>query len=39
MPKQADLFKRLGAKNIKSLTSLKSIAEKPIYQSKLYLQH
>ena len=29
-PKQADLFKRLGAKNIKSLTSLKSIAEKPI---------
>ena len=32
-PKQAALFKRLGAKNIKSLTSLKSIAEKPIVNS------
>ena len=29
-PKQANLFKKLGAKNIKSLTSLKSIAEKPV---------
>ena len=28
-PHQAELFKKLGAKNIKSLTSLKSIAEKP----------
>ena len=28
-PKQEALFKRLGAKNVKSLTSLKSIAEKP----------
>jgi len=28
-PQQAELFKKLGAKNIKSLTSLKSIAEKP----------
>ena len=28
-PHQADLFKKLGAKSIKSLTSLKSIAEKP----------
>ena len=32
-PKQAALFERLGAKNIKSLTSLKSIAEKPIVNS------
>ncbi len=29
-PNQAELFKKLGAKNIKSLTSLKSIAEKPV---------
>ena len=28
-PKQEALFKKLGAKNVKSLTSLKSIAEKP----------
>ena len=28
-PHQAELFKKLGAKRIKSLTSLKSIAEKP----------
>ena len=28
-PKQALLFKKLGAPNVKSLTSLKSIAEKP----------
>ena len=36
-PKQANLFKKLGAKNIKSLTSLKSIAEKPaINQNYIY---
>ncbi len=29
-PHNAELFKTLGAKNIKSLTSLKSIAEKPL---------
>ena len=28
-PKQEALFKKLGAKNVRSLTSLKSIAEKP----------
>ena len=28
-PKQEALFKKLGAKNVKSLTSLKSIAERP----------
>ncbi len=28
-PKQQALFKKLGARNVKSLTSLKSIAEKP----------
>ncbi|MDC0530869.1 hypothetical protein OAO48_01715 [Alphaproteobacteria bacterium] len=28
-PKQGALFKKLGAKNVRSLTSLKSIAEKP----------
>ena len=28
-PKQEALFKKLGAKSVKSLTSLKSIAEKP----------
>ena len=28
-PKQEALFKKLGAKNVRSLTSLKSIADKP----------
>ena len=36
-PKQEALFKKLGAKNVKSLTSLKSIAEKPpIDQNYVY---
>ena len=37
-PKQEALFKKLGAKNVKSLTSLKSIAEKPPINQN-YIMH
>ena len=37
-PKQEALFKKLGAKNVKSLTSLKSIAEKPPIDQNYVLQ-
>ena len=37
-PKQEALFKKLGAKNVKSLTSLKSIAEKPPVDQNYVLQ-
>ena len=37
-PKQEALFKKLGAQNVKSLTSLKSIAEKPPVDQNYVLQ-
>ncbi len=37
-PKQEALFKKLGAKNVKSLTSLKSIAEKPPINQNYVIQ-